>query len=153
MAINIFEWKKATDSDISEGSDVSDKKTAEIAGVDINHGRASRLGWLVLAIGFGGFLLWAALAPLDQGVPAGGQVVVTGNRKTVQNLGPEWSRPSWSRTAMRSTAAMCSCDWTQPRPVRSSKWPAVSGSWSRQPRRGCWPTPRGVRKSSFPKSC
>jgi protease secretion system membrane fusion protein len=32
--------------------------------------------------------LWAALAPLDQGVPAGGQVVVTGNRKTVQNLGP-----------------------------------------------------------------
>jgi protease secretion system membrane fusion protein len=88
MAINIFERKQATDSDISEVSDVSDKKTAEIAGVDINHGRASRLGWLVLAIGFGGFLLWAALAPLDQGVPAGGQVVVTGNRKTVQNLGP-----------------------------------------------------------------
>jgi protease secretion system membrane fusion protein len=38
--------------------------------------------------GFGGFMLWAALAPLDQGVPASGQVVVTGNRKTVQNLGP-----------------------------------------------------------------
>jgi len=33
-------------------------------------------------------MLWAALAPLDQGVPASGQVVVTGNRKTVQNLGP-----------------------------------------------------------------
>jgi protease secretion system outer membrane protein len=56
--------------------------------VDINHRRVSRIGWLVLALGFGGFMLWAALAPLDQGVPASGQVVVTGNRKTVQNLGP-----------------------------------------------------------------
>jgi protease secretion system membrane fusion protein len=39
-------------------------------------------------LGFGGFLLWAALAPLDQGVPTSGQVVVTGNRKAVQNLAP-----------------------------------------------------------------
>jgi protease secretion system membrane fusion protein len=88
MAINLFDRKSASDSDISDVSDVSEKKTGAVAGVDINHGRAARLGWLVLAIGFGGFLLWAALAPLDQGVPAGGQVVVTGNRKTVQNLGP-----------------------------------------------------------------
>ena len=94
MAINLFKRKKASDSglrevsDVGDVSDVSDRKTAAIAGVDINHARASRLGWLVLAIGFGGFLLWAALAPLDQGVPASGQVVVTGNRKTVQNLGP-----------------------------------------------------------------
>jgi protease secretion system membrane fusion protein len=50
--------------------------------------RASRFGWLVLAIGFGGFMLWAGMAPLDQGVPSSGQVVVTGNRKTVQNLSP-----------------------------------------------------------------
>jgi hypothetical protein len=60
MAINLFDRNKATDSDISDVSDVSEKKTGAVAGVDINHGRASRLGWLVLAIGFGGFLLWAA---------------------------------------------------------------------------------------------
>ena len=31
--------------------------------------------------------MWASLAPLNQGVPTSGQVVVTGNRKAVQNLG------------------------------------------------------------------
>lgn len=56
--------------------------------LDINHAKASRLGWLIAIIGFGGFFLWAALAPLDEGVPASGQVVVTGNRKLVQNLSP-----------------------------------------------------------------
>jgi protease secretion system membrane fusion protein len=82
----MFKRKKAIDSEITDVRDVGAPRAA--ASVDINHGRVSRLGWLVLAIGFGGFVLWAALAPLDQGVPASGQVVVTGNRKTVQNLGP-----------------------------------------------------------------
>ncbi|MBC3466510.1 HlyD family type I secretion periplasmic adaptor subunit [Pseudomonas sp. RW10S2] len=40
--------------------------------------------WLVLA-GFGGFLLWAALAPLDKGVPVSGNVVVAGSRQAVQH--------------------------------------------------------------------
>ena len=88
MAINIFNRKSVADSDITDVTEVSDTRTKPAASVDINHARASRLGWWVLAIGFGGFVLWAALAPLDQGVPANGQVVVTGNRKTVQNLGP-----------------------------------------------------------------
>lgn len=79
--------KSTTDSDITDVTDVTDRQGKAAARVDINHGRASRAGWLVLAIGFGGFLSWAALAPLDQGVPANGQVVVTGNRKNVQNLG------------------------------------------------------------------
>ncbi|HRD90119.1 MAG TPA: HlyD family type I secretion periplasmic adaptor subunit [Accumulibacter sp.] len=89
----MFERKKASDADITdvgevgEAGGIGDGGGPRATGVDIDHGRASRFGWLVLAIGFGGFMLWAALAPLDQGVPAGGQVVVTGNRKTVQNLG------------------------------------------------------------------
>ena len=29
----------------------------------------ARTGLLVLVVGFGGFLLWAGLAPLDEGVP------------------------------------------------------------------------------------
>ncbi|BDT68989.1 type I secretion system membrane fusion protein PrsE [Comamonadaceae bacterium OS-1] len=56
--------------------------------LDINHAKSSRLGWVIALLGFGGFVLWAALAPLDQGVSASGQVVVSGNRKLVQNLAP-----------------------------------------------------------------
>lgn len=39
-----------------------------------------------LGIGFGGFLLWAALAPLDEGVPTQGMVAIDTKRKTVQHL-------------------------------------------------------------------
>jgi len=43
------------------------------------------LGWWLIIGGLGGFLLWASLAPLDQGVPLSGHVTVAGNRKTVQH--------------------------------------------------------------------
>jgi len=46
----------------------------------------ARLGFRVLAIGFGGFLLWAALAPLDEGVPTSGTVTVETKKKAVQHL-------------------------------------------------------------------
>lgn len=85
MAYNPF--KRAANNEISDVSVVFDGKAPTTsAGIDINHRRVSRWGWWVLALGFGGFMLWAGLAPLDQGVPANGQVVVIGNRKTVQNL-------------------------------------------------------------------
>ncbi len=82
---NLF--KRQFDSDIVDVTEIAgkDRRLASTP-IDINHGRVSRLGWLVLVLGFGGFMLWAGLAPLDQGVPASGQVVVTGNRKTLQNL-------------------------------------------------------------------
>lgn len=47
--------------------------------------RFIRLGWIVIIVGLCGFLLWAALAPLDQGVPATGTVIVSGHRKVVQS--------------------------------------------------------------------
>jgi hypothetical protein len=74
MAINLFDRNNATDSDITDVSDVSEKKTGAVAGVDINHGRASRLGWLVLAIGFGGFYcgLPGAARPRGAGRWSGG---------------------------------------------------------------------------------
>lgn len=49
-------------------------------------GRAARIGLWALGLGFGGFLLWAALAPLDEGVPAIGTVMVDTKRKPVQHL-------------------------------------------------------------------
>lgn len=48
--------------------------------------RAARWGALGLAVGFGAFLLWAALAPLDEGVPAHGSVAIDTKRKPVQHL-------------------------------------------------------------------
>ncbi|MGE8358997.1 HlyD family type I secretion periplasmic adaptor subunit [Pseudomonas sp.] len=54
--------------------------------LDLDDRRPGRWGvWLVVA-GFGGFLLWASLAPLDAGVVANATVNVTDNRKTIQHL-------------------------------------------------------------------
>ena len=47
----------------------------------------SKLGWLIVLLGVGGFLLWAIFAPLDKGVPLSGTVAMEGNRKTVQHPG------------------------------------------------------------------
>lgn len=49
-------------------------------------GPAGRIGLWALGIGFGGFLLWAALAPLDEGVPSQGYVAIDTKRKAVQHL-------------------------------------------------------------------
>lgn len=45
-----------------------------------------RFGLITLVVGFGGFLLWAGFAPLDEGVPASGVVAVDSKRKTIQHL-------------------------------------------------------------------
>lgn len=49
-------------------------------------GRVRRWGWLLLLAGMGGFFAWAAFAPLDEGVPAPGTVLVSSHRKAVQPL-------------------------------------------------------------------
>jgi protease secretion system membrane fusion protein len=49
-------------------------------------GHAGRIGLWALGIGFGSFLLWAALAPLDEGVPSQGHVAIDTKRKSVQHL-------------------------------------------------------------------
>ncbi len=46
--------------------------------------RWMRGGYWLLLLGFGGFLLWAGFAPLDQGVVGSGTVVIAGERKVVQ---------------------------------------------------------------------
>ena len=49
-------------------------------------GHAGRWGLWALGLGFGGFLLWASLAPLDEGVPGAGVVALDTKRKAVQHL-------------------------------------------------------------------
>ena len=51
-----------------------------------NSAGASRLGLWVLGVGLGGFLLWASLAPLDEGVPTPGMVTIDTKSKAVQHL-------------------------------------------------------------------
>ena len=53
---------------------------------DTDFGRPSRFGAWLLVAGFGGFLAWAGLAPLDEGVPAPGVVSVESKRKRVEHL-------------------------------------------------------------------
>lgn len=50
-----------------------------------NTGRAMRVGLWALGIGLGGFLLWASLAPLDEGVPSPAMVSIDTKRKPVQH--------------------------------------------------------------------
>ena len=45
-----------------------------------------RLGFRVLVLGFGGLLLWSALAPLDEGVSSPASVSIETRRKTIQHL-------------------------------------------------------------------
>ena len=48
--------------------------------------RPARVGLWILGLGFGGFLLWSGLAPLDEGVPTSGSVSIDTKRKSVQHL-------------------------------------------------------------------
>lgn len=48
--------------------------------------RPARIGMWALCLGLVGFALWAAFAPLDEGVPAGALVSIDTKRKTVQHL-------------------------------------------------------------------
>ena len=54
--------------------------------VNTDAGAYSKLGWIIVLVGFGGFLLWALLAPLDKGVPMAGTVIAESNRQAVQHL-------------------------------------------------------------------
>jgi protease secretion system membrane fusion protein len=65
---------------------VEDATVKPVSDVDMNDARPRRWGWWLLVIGFGGFMSWALIAPLDAGVSALGTVVVTDNRKSVQPL-------------------------------------------------------------------
>jgi protease secretion system membrane fusion protein len=49
-------------------------------------GKAIRFGYTVILVGLGLFTLWAIFAPIDEGVPAQGVVVVESRRKVISHL-------------------------------------------------------------------
>lgn len=53
--------------------------------VKTDHAHFSRIGWIIVLLGFGGFMIWAFFAPLDKGVPVPGTVMVASNRKAIQH--------------------------------------------------------------------
>ncbi|MCA1854383.1 HlyD family type I secretion periplasmic adaptor subunit [Massilia oculi] len=67
-------------------SDAADVVSHEVAPLEVNTdaGRYARLGWIVVILGFCGFVLWASTAPLDKGVPLSGTVSKESNRQSVQ---------------------------------------------------------------------
>lgn len=69
-----------TNSDITDIDDVQD------LGAHTDTNAPIRLGFWVLVVGFGGFLLWTAFAPLDEGVSAQASVSIETRRKTIQHL-------------------------------------------------------------------
>lgn len=53
---------------------------------ELDWARSFRRAMLIFVLGLGGFVVWAAFAPLAEGVPAAGQVTVSTKRKAVQHL-------------------------------------------------------------------
>ena len=68
-------------SNVTDATDVTDKAqlSAEIA-------KVKRIGIWVLGLGLGGFIAFAALVPLDEGVPTQGLVSIDTKRKVIQHL-------------------------------------------------------------------
>ena len=70
-------------------SEAAEVVTHDVTPLEVNTDARSfaRIGWIVVLVGFVGFVLWAALAPLDKGVPLSGTVAKESNRKAVQHQG------------------------------------------------------------------
>jgi protease secretion system membrane fusion protein len=80
---------KLTTEKAQAKADATEVITHDVSPLTVNTdaGAYSKLGWLVVLLGVGGFILWATLAPLDKGVPLQGLVAKETNRKTIQHLG------------------------------------------------------------------
>lgn len=79
-SLQLFKSKRAANVPAPSGQEPA------VSGLPADSLRAGRVGLWALGLGFGGFLLWAALAPLDEGVPSQGTVTIDSKRKVVQHL-------------------------------------------------------------------
>ena len=71
----------------ASGADITPDASSEFsAALQADTRAVIRLGFWTLIIGFGAFLLWAAFAPLDEGVPVAATVAIETKRKTIQHL-------------------------------------------------------------------
>lgn len=68
------------------GRDIEDAELVEIADKMANTHAPLKTASAILLFGFLGLLIWALVAPIDEGVPASGTFIVASQRKTVQHL-------------------------------------------------------------------
>ena len=71
---------------LHHSSDITDVEDMKGSGDLSNTDKPIRLGFWVLVVGFGCFMLWSAFAPLDEGVSAQASVSIESKRKTIQHL-------------------------------------------------------------------
>ncbi len=90
--------------------------------------RPRRLGGWLLLTGFVGFVVWAALAPLDNGVAVPATVVVSGNRQAVEHPSGGIVERLWVREGDRVTQGqvLVSLDATR----HASEVDVLSGQYS-----------------------
>lgn len=82
-------WKKLGRgffAPVKTAPDITDVDNVRDLGEHTDTQAPIRLGFWVLIVGFGGFLLWSVLAPLDEGVSAQASVSIETRRKTIQHL-------------------------------------------------------------------
>ena len=82
-------WKKLGRgffAPVKSNPDITDVDSVRDLGEHTDTQAPIRLGFWVLVVGFGGFLLWSVLAPLDEGVSAQASVSIETRRKTIQHL-------------------------------------------------------------------
>lgn len=82
-------WKKLSRgffAPVKTDPDITDVDSVRDLGDHTDTKAPIRLGFWVLVVGFGGFILWSALAPLDEGVSAQAAVSTETRRKTIQHL-------------------------------------------------------------------
>ena len=78
---SILQWRKS-DPDLEEHIASGD----EVIVLSSDTAPAMRLAFWVVVVAFGGFLLWAWLAPLDEGATSTGTVVVEYKRRPIQHM-------------------------------------------------------------------
>lgn len=81
----LLPWLKK-DGDVAVKQIIEGKAEVVAEELHDNANPIVRRGLLALLVGFGGFLVWAAFAPLDAGITAHGVVTVDSKRKTIQHL-------------------------------------------------------------------
>lgn len=85
--MKFFNWLSGnkTPSDTASEELPESGQSAKMESLNTNYHPTIRYGLWVLIVGFGGFLIWAAMAPLDAGVPSQGTVIAETKRKIVQH--------------------------------------------------------------------
>ncbi|MDP1708841.1 MAG: HlyD family type I secretion periplasmic adaptor subunit [Gammaproteobacteria bacterium] len=71
---------------LPDGAPIEDAELIQVSRNMTDSRMPARAGGIILLLGLVGFLIWALVAPLDEGVPAPGTFTVASQRKTVQHL-------------------------------------------------------------------